>query len=68
MRERPLFVTCPKCKGHKGISGRSDGPYKGPATLPCDRCPSSGGEVPLESLTEEEKNPPQPIRYERDDI
>lgn len=67
-RERPLFVRCPRCNGHKGISGKSSGPYVGnPATLPCPRCPNSSGEVDINTLTDLEKNPPKPIRYERED-
>jgi phage FluMu protein Com len=63
-RLRLLMVRCPKCKGCKGISGRSGTGH--PATLPCPRCDAIG-EVSLNSLTEAEKNPPIPIRYERDD-
>lgn len=63
-RVRPLFIRCPKCKGCKGVAGRSATGH--PATLPCPRCESMG-EVNILSLTEIEKNPPIPIRYERDD-
>lgn len=67
-REKKIYVRCPRCEGHKGICGKSSGPYTGsPATLPCPRCDACG-EVLLTSLTEEEKNPKPPIRYERDDI
>jgi hypothetical protein len=63
-----LFVECPRCKGSKAIFGRSDGPYKGaPATIPCPRC-NSTGIVDVNSLTDLEKNPPNPVRYKRDDI
>lgn len=62
-----LIVKCPKCHGHKGISGKSSGPYPGAsATLPCDRCNASG-EVLVNSLTEKELNPMLPVRYERED-
>jgi hypothetical protein len=54
LRKKKIFVTCPKCKGHKGIYGKSSMGY--PATLPCPRCPGSSGEVDLETLTDEEKN------------
>ncbi|MGH7974788.1 MAG: hypothetical protein ACREBR_04635 [bacterium] len=64
-RDRVIFIKCPKCEGHKGVSGRSTLGH--PATLPCPRC-DAVGEVPQDSLTELEKNPPQPIRYERDDL
>lgn len=67
MKERPLMTKCPKCHGFKGISGKSSGPYPGsPATLPCGRC-GAIGEVPFFSLTEEEKNPPKKVFYERED-
>jgi len=67
VRERPLFVTCPNCSGHKGVAGKSAGPWIGaPATLLCPRCDGMG-EIPLNSLTEEEKNPKPPVRFERDD-
>lgn len=66
MREKQLFVACPVCKGHKGIAGKSDALYKGPATLPCPRC-NAIGEVSLDSLSETEKNPPAKILYERED-
>lgn len=66
LRNKIIFVRCPRCDGHKGIYGRSDGPYKGaPATLPCDRCDSTG-EVDQATLTEIEKYPPQKVMYERD--
>ena len=64
-RDKPVFVACPKCYGCKCISGRSAMRY--PATLPCDRC-DAVGEVNQNSLTELEKNPPKPIRYNRDDL
>jgi hypothetical protein len=66
MREKQLFAVCPVCEGHKGVAGRSDGLYKGPATLPCDRCDALG-EVPLDSLTDAEKNPKPKKFFERDD-
>lgn len=53
LRKRKIFVTCPKCEGHKGIYGRSATGH--PATLPCPRCDASG-EVDQTTLTEEEKN------------
>jgi phage FluMu protein Com len=61
-----LMVKCPRCFGCKGIAGKSDGPYKGPATLPCPRCEALG-EVELASLTEEERNPkPKPFYFRED--
>jgi DnaJ-class molecular chaperone len=61
-------TICPKCHGYKAIAGKSSGPYVGsPATLICPRCDGTG-EVWEDSLTELEKNPPLPIRYERDDV
>lgn len=65
---KKLMATCPKCHGFKAIPGKSSGPYPGsPATLPCNRCPNSSGEVPLESLTEEEKLPVKKLFFYRDD-
>jgi DnaJ-class molecular chaperone len=58
------MTKCPKCDGHKGIPCRC---VHGPGMDVCDRC-NGTGEVLLESLTEAERNPPKPIRYERDDI
>jgi hypothetical protein len=58
-------VKCPKCKGAKGMYGHNA--LGAPATLPCDRC-GAVGEVVFETLTELERNPPKPIRYERDDL
>lgn len=52
LRKKKIFVTCPKCEGHKGIYGRSDRNY--PATLPCPQCDATG-EVDQSTLTEEEK-------------
>jgi hypothetical protein len=44
-------VHCPECKGFGSSYGSN--PMGNPATLPCDRC-SSTGEVSLISLTDEE--------------
>jgi hypothetical protein len=61
-------AVCPKCHGYRAIAGRSTGAYPGvPATLPCDRCINSSGEVWEDSLTETEKNPPAKKFFERDD-
>jgi DnaJ-class molecular chaperone len=63
-----ILVTCPNCNGHKGVTGKSSGPWVGaPATLPCPRC-DGNGEVFFLSLTEEEKNPPPKKLHERDDF
>lgn len=67
LRVPKIYVKCPRCNGCKAIAGTSDGLYKAPATLPCPRCDSTG-ETLLSSFTELEKNPPLPIRYERDDL
>jgi hypothetical protein len=61
-----LMAKCPVCNGYKGVSGRSATGH--PATLPCERCPNSSGEVLAESLTELERVVSIPIRYDRDDV
>lgn len=33
-------MTCPTCKGHKGVFGKSPMGY--PATLPCPTCDATG--------------------------
>jgi hypothetical protein len=66
MREKYPLVKCPKCQGCKTIYGRNAS--GNPATLPCDRCINSTGEVDYGGLTEEEKNPKPKIHYKRDDI
>lgn len=38
-----------------------------PATIPCDRCPNSCGEVWEDTLTEQEINASKVLRFERDD-
>lgn len=64
---RKVRVECPKCNGHRGICGKSTGAYPGsPATLPCDRCETSGS-VWEDTLTEAELNPPPKVFYIRDD-
>lgn len=66
-RDIPIHVKCPVCHGCKAVCGKSGGLYNAPATLPCPRCDATG-DVLLSTLTEEEKNPKPPKRYERDDI
>lgn len=67
MREKLLMIKCVVCHGFKAIPGKSSGPYPGsPATLPCKRCDSIG-EIPLETLTEEERNPKPKQFFERTD-
>lgn len=67
MKERPLLVKCVVCQGHKAVPGKSSGPYPGsPATLICPKCDGTG-EVDYNNLTDLEKHPPLPVRYERDD-
>lgn len=51
--KKTITITCPKCKGHKGIYGRSERNY--PATLPCPDC-NATGEVNQTTLTEEKKS------------
>lgn len=60
-----MTVKCPKCRGCKGIYGKSATGH--PATLPCDRC-NATGEMDYNALTEQEKVPSVPLQYERDDI
>jgi hypothetical protein len=47
------MVKCPVCHGYKGVYGKSAMGH--PATLPCERCPNSSGEVDFDTMTEEEK-------------
>lgn len=52
LRRQIIHVKCPKCKGAKGIYGKSDRNY--PATLPCDKCDATGT-VDINTLSDEEK-------------
>lgn len=61
-------TNCPRCDGHKGIFGKSSGPWVGaPATLICPRCEGTG-ELWEDELTEAEKNPPIKQRYDWGDL
>lgn len=40
LRKKKIFVTCPNCKGYKGIYGHSALGH--PATLPCPQCDACG--------------------------
>jgi hypothetical protein len=40
LRKKKVFVTCPTCKGYKGIYGHSSMGH--PATLPCPQCGACG--------------------------
>lgn len=51
LRKKKIFVTCPNCKGYKGIYGHSALGH--PATLPCPQC-GACGEVDLDSITTED--------------
>jgi len=53
LRRRKIMVKCPNCNGHKGVYGRNAAGH--PATLPCERCPNSSGEIDFNTLSEEEK-------------
>lgn len=48
LRKKKVFVTCPTCKGYKGIYGKSSLGH--PATLPCPQC-GACGEVDQSTLT-----------------
>jgi len=40
LRYKKIYVTCPTCKGYKGIYGKSALGH--PATLPCPQCEATG--------------------------
>ena len=48
LRKKKVFVTCPNCKGYKGIYGHSALGH--PATLPCPQC-GACGEVDQSTLS-----------------